>query len=134
LSGDITAPQHVHRAAGVEPRSQRRLAGKRLNPQARAGEALVLLELPQVAEVALAAVGCSVQHLVELGIAAGHAGEALVQERNSSAQVRFGADPVGRRALGDRDRVVVSRENVWIDGAAAIAQLTAQPGAEPTDR
>ena len=28
----------------------------------------------------------------------------------------------------------ISRENVWIDGAAAIAQLTAQPGTEPTDR
>jgi predicted ester cyclase len=28
----------------------------------------------------------------------------------------------------------ISRENVWLDAAAAIAQLTTQAGAEPTDR
>jgi ketosteroid isomerase-like protein len=28
----------------------------------------------------------------------------------------------------------ISRENVWLDAAAAIAQLTSQAGAEPTDR
>jgi steroid delta-isomerase-like uncharacterized protein len=28
---------------------------------------------------------------------------------------------------------LICRENVWIDGAAAIAQLTSQTGAEPTD-
>ncbi len=64
--------------------------GQNLDPESDPGQALVLFRLSELAEAFLAAVSRCVQHLIDLGITARHAGEVLSQEFHRPALVGFG--------------------------------------------